>query len=109
MSATVPTVTAATTTATSTPPANEPDVKTFRGESLEELLPQIREELGADAALQTLALAHDHRVGTELLADLRQQLVEIAAAIGPRLVIGHGAHASTTPIVSTRIPGTISL
>ena len=38
MSATVP----------PTPPT-EPGVKTFRGESLEELLPQIRAELGPDA------------------------------------------------------------
>jgi flagellar biosynthesis GTPase FlhF len=29
--------------------SNDPDVKTFRGRSLEEILPQIREELGADA------------------------------------------------------------
>ena len=42
MSATVPPATAPTT---------EPGVKTFRGESLEELLPQIREELGADAVI----------------------------------------------------------
>ena len=32
-------------------PTTEPGVKTFRGESLEELLPQIREELGADAVV----------------------------------------------------------
>ena len=42
MSATVPPATESTT---------EPGVKTFRGESLEELLPQIREELGADAVI----------------------------------------------------------
>jgi flagellar biosynthesis protein FlhF len=42
MSATVPAATAPTT---------EPGVKTFRGESLEELLPRIREELGADAVI----------------------------------------------------------
>ena len=42
MSATVPPATASTT---------EPGVKTFRGQSLEELLPQIREELGADAVI----------------------------------------------------------
>ena len=42
MSATVPPTTA---------PTNEPGVKTFRGQSLEELLPQIREELGADAVV----------------------------------------------------------
>ena len=42
MSATVPPATAPTT---------EPGVKTFRGESLEELLPRIREELGADAVI----------------------------------------------------------
>src|SRR3954466_16234738 len=29
--------------------SNDPDVKTFRGRSLEEILPQIREELGPDA------------------------------------------------------------
>ena len=34
---------------TTTTPAT--DVKTFRGESLEELLPQIREELGPDAVI----------------------------------------------------------
>ena len=45
MSATVPPATAPTVT-----PA-EDGVKTFRGESLEELLPQIREELGADAVI----------------------------------------------------------
>lgn len=43
MSATVPPATAPTPT--------EDGVKTFRGESLEELLPQIREELGADAVI----------------------------------------------------------
>ena len=42
MSATVPPATA---------PITEPGVKTFRGESLEELLPRIREELGADAVI----------------------------------------------------------
>jgi flagellar biosynthesis protein FlhF len=42
MSATVPPATASTT---------DPGVKTFRGQSLEELLPQIREELGADAVI----------------------------------------------------------
>ena len=42
MSATVP---------RTTEPTTEPGVKTFRGESLEELLPQIREELGADAVI----------------------------------------------------------
>jgi flagellar biosynthesis protein FlhF len=47
MSATVPPATAPTTT----PATTEPGVKTFRGESLEELLPQIREELGADAVI----------------------------------------------------------
>ncbi|HEX2105594.1 MAG TPA: hypothetical protein VHF51_18215 [Solirubrobacteraceae bacterium] len=38
---------------TATAPANTAtaDVRTFRGESLEELLPQIREELGADAVI----------------------------------------------------------
>jgi flagellar biosynthesis protein FlhF len=46
MSATVPPAVTATTTST---PST--DVKTFRGESLEELLPQIREELGADAVI----------------------------------------------------------
>ena len=45
MSATVPAATAPTTTTTPT----EDGVKTFRGESLEELLPKIREELGPDA------------------------------------------------------------
>jgi len=42
MSATVP---------PTTEPTTEPGVKTFRGESLEELLPRIREELGADAVI----------------------------------------------------------
>src|SRR4029079_3368350 len=42
MSATVSPATASTT---------EPGLKTFRGQSLEELLPQIREELGADAVI----------------------------------------------------------
>jgi flagellar biosynthesis protein FlhF len=46
MSATVPPAVTATTT-----PATAADVKTFRGESLEELLPQIREELGPDAVI----------------------------------------------------------
>src|SRR6185436_4056155 len=41
MSATVP----------PTAPTTEPGVKTFPGQSLEELLPQIREELGADAVI----------------------------------------------------------
>jgi flagellar biosynthesis protein FlhF len=43
------TVPPAVSTATTTPTAT--DVKTFRGESLEELLPQIREELGPDAVI----------------------------------------------------------
>jgi flagellar biosynthesis GTPase FlhF len=42
MSATVPPAVTATPTT---------DIKTFRGESLEELLPQIREELGPDAVI----------------------------------------------------------
>jgi flagellar biosynthesis GTPase FlhF len=46
MSATVSPAPAPTTTATT-----EPGVKTFRGESLEEVLPLIREELGADAVI----------------------------------------------------------
>jgi flagellar biosynthesis protein FlhF len=47
MSATVPPA------VTATAPANTAtaDVRTFRGESLEELLPQIREELGPDAVI----------------------------------------------------------
>jgi flagellar biosynthesis protein FlhF len=47
MSATVPPPTAPTTT----PAASEDGVKTFRGESLEELLPRIREDLGPDAVI----------------------------------------------------------
>jgi flagellar biosynthesis GTPase FlhF len=47
MSATVP-PTASTTTAAA---PSEEGLKTFRGQSLEELLPQIREELGADAVI----------------------------------------------------------
>ncbi|MBW8768002.1 MAG: hypothetical protein JF630_17890, partial [Geodermatophilales bacterium] len=47
MSATVPPATAPTTT----PAPAEDGVKTFRGESLEELLPQIRDELGPDAVI----------------------------------------------------------
>jgi flagellar biosynthesis GTPase FlhF len=43
------TVPPAVSTATTTPAST--DVKTFRGESLEELLPQIREELGPDAVI----------------------------------------------------------
>jgi len=39
------------TVSPATAPTTEPGVKTFRGESLEELLPQIREELGADAVI----------------------------------------------------------
>jgi flagellar biosynthesis protein FlhF len=47
MSATVPHTVPATTAAA----PSEEGVKTFRGQSLEELLPQIREELGADAVI----------------------------------------------------------
>src|SRR4051794_2169798 len=32
-----------------TPPAGDPAVRTFRGRSLEEVLPRVREELGPDA------------------------------------------------------------
>src|SRR4051812_45235762 len=45
MSATVPPATAPTVS------SSEEGVKTFRGESLERLLPQIREELGSDAVI----------------------------------------------------------
>jgi flagellar biosynthesis protein FlhF len=48
MSATVPPATAPTV---SSPSSEEEGVKTFRGESLEELLPQIREDLGPDAVI----------------------------------------------------------
>jgi flagellar biosynthesis protein FlhF len=47
MSATVPPAVAPTVAASS----SEEGVKTFRGQSLEELLPQIREELGPDAVI----------------------------------------------------------
>ena len=75
-------------------------------------------EEAADAARQALALAEDDGVGAELLADLRQQLLEAAAAEG--LDAGLGASGAVaagtvalmrrrTPMVSTRMPGAISL
>jgi hypothetical protein len=61
----------------------------------------------ADPAAQVLAAADDDGVGPELGADARQDLLEGRSHVGP----GGGllAHAVTTPIVSTLIPGAISL
>src|SRR5438270_2858614 len=59
-------------------------------------------EEAADAADDALALPGDDGAVAELGADLRQELLERGAAIGT-------GHAVTTPVVSTRIPGTISL
>ena len=76
-------------------------------------------EEAADAAHQALALAQDDRVGAELGADLGDQILELAAAVGAhaakvtvvaiRVGLGEGAHALTTPMVSTLMPGATSL
>ena len=64
------------------------------------------EEAG-DAALEALAAADDHGVGAELVAHLREGVGQAAGAEG--LGGGDGAHADTTPMVSTLMPGAISL
>ena len=64
----------------------------------------LLEEAG-DAAFETLAAAYDDGVGTELLAHLREGVGQAAGAEG---LAGNG-HADTTPMVSTLIPGAISL
>jgi flagellar biosynthesis protein FlhF len=51
MSATVPPATAPEPAPSPAPAPAEDGMKTFRGQSLEELLPRIREELGADAVI----------------------------------------------------------
>ena len=78
-------------------------------------------EEAADAAHQPVALAHDHGVRPELRLDLRQNLLERPAPVGLRVLFLRGVHRSasfdgsvrvhpsTTPTVSTLIPGTISL
>jgi len=64
----------------------------------------LLEEAG-DAALETLAASYDDGVGTELLAHLREG---VGQAAGAERLAGNG-HADTTPMVSTLIPGAISL
>jgi flagellar biosynthesis GTPase FlhF len=93
MSATVPT---ATTTATSTPPANEPDVKTFRGESLEELLPQIREELGADAVILRQRDGLKGGVG----GFFQKRCVEVDARIGAKRIDAYAGAAEDEDVRS---------
>jgi hypothetical protein len=85
-------------------------------------------EEAADAADQALAATRDHRLGTELGADPRQQLLQRFSPVGLHLRVGRdggvgvgaGAldrvgggqrlgHTWTTPMFSTRTPGTISL
>jgi hypothetical protein len=68
----------------------------------------LLEEPG-DAALEALAAADDHGVGAELVAHLRERFGERAGAERLRGGGGGGAHADTTPMVSTLIPGAISL
>jgi hypothetical protein len=62
-------------------------------------------EEAEEATRQSLAPAHDDRLGAELALDLGDQLIDRAAPVGA----GRGAHAWMTPIVSTLIPGEISL
>src|SRR5205823_833649 len=63
-------------------------------------------EEAADAADDSLAVAHDDRVVTELFADLREQRLERLAAIGAGRRV---AHRLTDPAVSTFTPGAISV
>src|SRR4051812_21048820 len=65
-------------------------------------LDRLLAEEAADAADDPLALTRDHGAVAELGADPGQELLERGAAVGM-------GHAVTTPVVSTRIPGTISL
>ena len=65
----------------------------------------LLEEAG-DAALEALAAADDDGVGAELVAHLRERVGQAAGAEG---LGGSGAHADTTPMVSTLMPGAISL
>src|SRR4051812_9883259 len=82
MSATVPPATATTT--------DEPGVKTFRGESLEELLPQIREELGADAVILRQRDGLKGGVG----GFFQKRCVEVDARAGSRRVDTYAGAAS---------------
>ena len=64
----------------------------------------LLEEAG-DAALEALAAAYDDGIGAELVAHLREGVGQAAGAEG----LGGCAHADTTPMVSTLMPGAISL
>ena len=62
--------------------ANGDDIRTFRGRSLEEVLPQIREELGADAIITR------QREGLQggIAGFFQKQFVEVEARAGsPRV------------------------
>src|SRR4051812_15349424 len=88
MSATVPPATATTT--------DEPGVKTFRGESLEELLPQIREELGADAVILRQRDGLKGGVG----GFFQKRCVEVDARAGSRRVDTYAGAASDEDVRS---------
>jgi len=63
-------------------PAGDPDVTTFRGRTLEELLPQIRERLGADA----IVLRQRDGLMGGIGGFFQQRFVEIDAKAGHRRV-----------------------
>src|SRR5262249_31545961 len=66
-------------------------------------------EEAADPADDALALAHDDGVDTHFVDDLRQHVLEGRAAVAADLGFLRCVHAVTIPVVSTRMPGAISL
>ena len=88
MSATVPPTT-----------PTEPGVKTFRGESLEELLPQIRAELGPDAVILRQRDGLKGGVG----GFFQKRCVEVDARAGAKRVDTYAGGAEDDP--STPLSG----
>lgn len=75
-------------------PAFEPGVQTFRGRSLEELLPQIREQLGPDA----IVLKQRDGLAGGIGGFFQQRFVEVDARAGaPRIDVYDEGPASPEP------------
>lgn len=86
-------------------PPTDPDVTTFRGKTLEELLPQIREQLGPDAVV---VRQRDGLVGG-LGGFFQQRFVEVdAKAGGPRIDVYDEEPATPAPIAAPAEPGTFA-
>ena len=78
--------------------ATDGQTRIYRARQIEQILPRIKAELGPDAI-----------VVAQLPADARDELLERAPAVGEGLLVLWCHQAVTTPIVSTPIPGAISL